>query len=54
MAFRSPHIGTDTLAYSEYYAIFANADSLTNALNEEFLSGDVFKFLSYFLGAISI
>ncbi|MCQ1533893.1 EpsG family protein [Mitsuokella jalaludinii] len=53
MAFRSPYIGTDTLAYSEYYAAFANANSLTNALNEEFLSGDVFKFLSYFLGAIS-
>ena len=53
MAFRSPYVGTDTLAYSEYYAIFANAGSLTNALNEEFLSGDVFKFLSYFLGAVS-
>lgn len=53
MAFRSPMIGTDTLAYSEYYMAIAGENSLVDALNNEFISGDFYKCIAYFMGMIS-
>ena len=53
MAFRSPMIGTDTLAYSEYYVAIAGENSLVNAINNEFISGDFYKCIAYFMGMIS-
>lgn len=53
MAFRASSIGTDTLAYTKYYEDIAGQNSLSDAVSLEYISGDVFKGISYMIGFVS-
>lgn len=53
MTFRDISIGTDTYAYTQYFAYIATSNSLVDAVEIDFISGNIFKGLAYIFGKIS-
>lgn len=53
MAFRAPTVGADTFQYTSYFYTIASSNSLSDAISIEFISGKIFKAMSYILGFIS-